>query len=58
MFVKVTIDPNRWNVVIDEIDRSPRVTKDGIIVKQEINLNERFKEYWNQAVETNHNYHQ
>ncbi|WP_146656535.1 chaperonin GroEL [Candidatus Hodgkinia cicadicola] len=37
--VKVTLGPNGRNVVIDKTDGSPRVTKDGVTVVREINLN-------------------
>ncbi|KON71493.1 chaperonin GroEL [Candidatus Hodgkinia cicadicola] len=37
--VKVTLGPNGRNVVIDKADGSPRITKDGVTVAREINLN-------------------
>ncbi|PIM95772.1 60 kDa chaperonin [Candidatus Hodgkinia cicadicola] len=42
--VKVTLGPNGRNVIIDNTDGMPRITKDGVTVAREINLNGRPEE--------------
>ncbi len=42
--IKVTLNPNGRNVIIDNTDGIPRITKDGVTVTREINLNEKPEE--------------
>ena len=48
--VKVTLGPKGRNVVIDKSFGAPRITKDGVTVAKEIELNEKFENMGAQMV--------
>src|SRR5487761_2349638 len=48
--VKVTLGPNSRNVVIDKSFGAPRITKDGVTVAKEIELEDKFENMGAQMV--------
>jgi chaperonin GroEL len=44
--VKVTLGPKGRNVVLDKSFGSPRITKDGVSVAKEIELEDKFMNIW------------
>ena len=43
--VKVTLGPKGRNVVLDKSFGAPRITKDGVTVAKEIELQDKFREH-------------
>src|ERR1700676_1928367 len=48
--VKVTLGPKGRNVVLDKSFGAPRITKDGVTVAKEIELDDKFENMWAQMV--------
>src|SRR5476651_386963 len=48
--VKVTLGPKGRNVVLDKLYGAPRITKDGVIVAKEIELEDKFENMGAQMV--------